>query len=91
MDSGKLTDKRKEKALSEELLENVSGGGIPFTLRGSYKIYPHLCEGCGRCAEVCSVNAIRKQADGTYKIDASLCSRCGTCVTETTCRAIAVS
>ncbi len=44
---------------------------------------PNSCTGCMACANVCPVNAIRKQpdAEGFYRpvVDEALCLRCGKC------------
>ncbi len=41
------------------------------------------CNGCGRCVEVCPVNAIQldpKLGDDKLKIDRELCTNCGECI-----------
>ena len=40
-----------------------------------------ICDQCGRCAEVCPVNAIYKEED-VWLIDHEKCVGCGTCVRE---------
>ncbi|MEA4884340.1 MAG: 4Fe-4S binding protein [Clostridia bacterium] len=59
--------------------------------KGLLKIVPHFpapgkyevkyCTQCGRCAEVCPVEAIAL-VDGVYRIDSETCIGCMTCVDE---------
>ena len=47
------------------------------------KVTPSLCDGCGRCLQVCPDNAIQISKDREaerVKIDRALCSRCGKCI-----------
>ena len=46
---------------------------------GTYHI--HLCDQCGRCAEVCPVEAIHFE-DGHYQIHEDECTQCMLCVDE---------
>jgi carbon-monoxide dehydrogenase iron sulfur subunit len=45
---------------------------------GNYEV--RTCTECGICAEVCPVDAVRRNADGVYYIDAEDCGYCGVCV-----------
>lgn len=45
------------------------------------KFSVHYCNQCGKCAEVCPVEAIREES-GVYRIDSRLCTNCGICVQE---------
>jgi pyruvate formate lyase activating enzyme len=38
------------------------------------------CNGCGRCLEICPVNAIIKSEDNKINIDRALCTNCGRCI-----------
>lgn len=40
---------------------------------------PVTCIQCGKCATVCSQNAIRKNQFGVYVVDKKLCINCGKC------------
>ncbi len=44
------------------------------------KIDPELCTGCGRCKEVCPINAIFGTKGEPHKIDSTRCVICGQCV-----------
>lgn len=44
-------------------------------------IMPDLCSDCGRCAEVCRFDAVRKDTRG-YTIDPTACEGCATCKTQ---------
>jgi pyruvate formate lyase activating enzyme len=54
------------------------------------KFTPALCDGCGRCIEVCPSKAIGKQEPGTAAvvIDRTICNNCGKCVEVCYARAI---
>lgn len=39
-----------------------------------------ICNECGKCAEVCPVEAIHKDSRGILMIDDTVCVGCGTCV-----------
>ena len=45
------------------------------------------CTACGKCKEVCPVEAISK-GEKTYKIDPETCVSCGQCVDECPVKAI---
>ena len=49
-----------------------------FPAPGKYSIT--YCDQCGDCAEVCPVEAIRKQEDGHYQLFEDECIGCLTCV-----------
>jgi len=38
-----------------------------------------VCVGCGTCADICPVNAI-KMVDGVAQIDKEICISCGSCL-----------
>jgi pyruvate formate lyase activating enzyme len=46
------------------------------------KYTPALCNGCGKCIEVCQVNAIQQFNPGSNKIeiDRKICTNCGKCI-----------
>jgi pyruvate formate lyase activating enzyme len=47
------------------------------------KVTASLCDGCGRCVDVCPVGAIRiglDAPDGILQVDRDLCTNCGQCV-----------
>lgn len=46
------------------------------------------CDACGKCKEVCPVEAIAK-GEKKYAIDAETCVNCGQCVDECSSEAIA--
>ena len=52
------------------------------------KVDLEKCTGCGSCAEVCPVDAIRIEKDKA-KIDENECVDCGTCIDE--CQSEALS
>jgi MinD superfamily P-loop ATPase len=45
-------------------------------------IRPELCDGCGRCAELCRFAAVSRagNGEGRYRIDPTACEGCGVCV-----------
>jgi MinD superfamily P-loop ATPase len=44
-------------------------------------IRPELCTGCGRCAELCRFDALRRdEAAVLYTVDPTACEGCGVCV-----------
>ena len=43
-----------------------------------FKVEQERCIGCGACASICPVNAI-KLVNGHAKIDAKKCIKCGSC------------
>ena len=45
-----------------------------------YTIDADKCEGCGRCVETCSYQAIEGQKKQPHVIDSKLCRRCGVCM-----------
>lgn len=45
----------------------------------SFYIAPETCSGCGKCWEVCPVQAITGGVGLIHLIDPSLCNRCGAC------------
>lgn len=50
-----------------------------FPEPGEFEI--HICNQCGRCQEVCPVEAISEK-DGAYTIDSEICTNCGICMKE---------
>jgi len=49
-----------------------------FPAPGTYEV--RTCTECGVCAEVCPVDAVRRDSDGAYYIDTQECGFCGVCV-----------
>lgn len=47
---------------------------------GIINIDKELCEGCGRCKEICPVDAIYGEEGEAYTIDQDKCVMCGQCV-----------
>lgn len=41
---------------------------------------PMVCPQCGKCAEACPNDAIKKNAKGVYMVDKKACTGCGQCV-----------
>ena len=56
----------------------------------AFRILPDLCNGCGACARVCSVNAISGEKKQTHQIDDLVCIRCGACIEVCTSDAIMI-
>jgi NADH-quinone oxidoreductase subunit F len=56
----------------------------------TFRISPDLCNGCGACARVCSVNAISGEKKQTHQIDDLVCIRCGACIEVCTSDAIMI-
>ena len=55
----------------------------PFTGGAVAEIDPRLCEGCGKCDEVCRFEAVISpdhSGDSAYKIDPIACEGCASCV-----------
>jgi glycyl-radical enzyme activating protein len=47
------------------------------------ELTPAECDGCGRCVEVCPINAIKlgtKPGEDKIKLDRELCTNCGRCI-----------
>ena len=49
-----------------------------FVSRGYYVDQPFVCEGCGKCMEVCAFKG-RKMVNGKAKVDLERCLGCGRC------------
>ncbi|AGB40371.1 NADH:ubiquinone oxidoreductase, NADH-binding (51 kD) subunit [Halobacteroides halobius DSM 5150] len=47
-----------------------------------YEIDPEICVSCGKCAEVCPVDAISGEDGEAYVIDPEICISCGKCAEE---------
>lgn len=76
---GEIYDYDFEKELRDHKLERLRfsfGGALPK--KGSLKIDPEACIGCGECFLACSFNAIQKQED-SFTIDTNRCDECGCC------------
>ncbi|MFW6195903.1 MAG: NADH-quinone oxidoreductase subunit NuoF [Thermoplasmatota archaeon] len=58
-------------------------------LKSAYVIDKKTCVGCGKCAEVCPVDAILETEEGKYEIDEGKCISCGEC--EKVCPVDAIS
>ena len=43
-------------------------------------IDPGKCIGCGACARICPVNAIKGEKKSAHVIDANVCVKCGACI-----------
>ena len=43
------------------------------------RIEPETCTGCGRCKNICSVEAITGELKSPHQIDPDACTRCGAC------------
>ncbi|MBN1326555.1 MAG: 4Fe-4S binding protein [Candidatus Cloacimonetes bacterium] len=46
-----------------------------------YNVDAQSCNGCGRCIQICPVDAIEFDADGNATIDQTKCNQCGQCIT----------
>lgn len=49
-----------------------------FPVPGKYEVL--VCTKCGACRDVCSVGAIKEQADGSFRVESAECVGCGACV-----------
>ena len=45
-----------------------------------YNIDPASCNSCGRCLQICPVDAIEFGVDGKAVIDQTKCNQCGQCI-----------
>ena len=46
-----------------------------------YHVDQSACNACGRCIQVCPVDAIEFGPDGKAYIDQTKCNQCGQCIT----------
>jgi NADH:ubiquinone oxidoreductase subunit F (NADH-binding)/Fe-S-cluster-containing hydrogenase component 2 len=46
----------------------------------AYVIDEERCGGCGSCAKVCPVDAIKGEAKKPYEINTGICIKCGSCI-----------
>lgn len=46
-----------------------------------YHVDNNSCNSCGRCIQVCPVDAIEFGPDGKAYIDQTKCNQCGQCIT----------
>lgn len=51
-----------------------------FSGRSAAVVDADVCNGCGRCAEVCRFDALAQAAGGEYAVDTIACEGCGVCM-----------
>jgi NADH:ubiquinone oxidoreductase subunit F (NADH-binding) len=70
------------KLFPEELDIHIKRGRCPALVCSSmitFHILGETCKGCGKCAQVCPVKAIRGSQNYIHVIDQSICTKCGQC------------
>ncbi|MGM0501768.1 MAG: NADH-ubiquinone oxidoreductase-F iron-sulfur binding region domain-containing protein [Bacillota bacterium] len=58
--------------------DKVCPAGVCSAL-GNYEISHEICIACGKCEEICPVDAIRGDKEQKYSIDPEICISCGKC------------
>ena len=71
----------------QERIRQLEGGGQGRT---TATVQPEKCTGCGRCVEVCPVEAVRLEAEVAV-VDAQACTGCGACVEDCPNEAISMA
>ena len=64
----------------KHVFERICPAGVCKELL-TYRVDPNACKGCGLCAKICAVGAIKGQPRNPYFVDPNTCVRCGACVT----------
>jgi NADH-quinone oxidoreductase subunit F len=74
----------------EHIVEKKCSAGVCKELL-YYSIDNKKCIGCGKCKNVCPVNAISGEKSKAHSIDLKKCTKCGSCIAECPAKAGAIN
>lgn len=67
------------KYFKKDYVEKLQGVLSVAHRLSMYSIKEKKCIGCGKCSEVCPINAVIGREKEVHKIDSKLCIKCGRC------------
>lgn len=69
------------KHFKKDYLEKLQGRLSVANKLSTYAVIESKCNACGKCSEVCPMNAISGRKGEVHEIDEKLCIKCGRCYT----------